>query len=138
MGQQKKKIITPQKGSLVKRKIAPLIFVMSLATLVLADDKKDNKFDAAKMVGDWTIIAGAKMGEKVEGDHLKVKVKVTKETFILDGEAGKFVMGYKLDTAADPVSIDMEIKEKRHSGRQSQRDRLGQSGRDEALLRSHG
>ncbi len=94
----------------MKRTITPLVFVLFLAAFVSADDKQDNKFDAAKMVGDWTIIEGVKTGEKVGSDHLKTKVKVTKDTFILEGDAGKFVMAYKLDTAADPVSVDMEIK----------------------------
>jgi len=81
-----------------------------MAAFAVADDKKD-KFEADKMVGDWTIVEGVRMGEKVGADRLKVKVKVSKETFTLEGEMGKFVMGYKLGTAATPVTIDMEIKE---------------------------
>jgi uncharacterized protein (TIGR03067 family) len=105
------KTIIPKKGFTVKRTIAPLVFALSIVAFVAADEKKDGKFDAAKMVGDWTIVEGAKAGEKVGDDHLKLQVKVTKETFILEGDIGKFVMGYKLDTATDPVGIDMEIKE---------------------------
>lgn len=84
---------------------------MSLGAVFAADDKKDAKFDAAKMVGDWKIVEGMKQGEKVGEDHLKVKVKATKDSFILESEMGKFVMAYKLNTATNPVGIDMEIKE---------------------------
>jgi uncharacterized protein (TIGR03067 family) len=105
------KTIPRKKGFPVKRLIAPLVFALSLVAFVAADDKKADKFDAAKMVGDWTIVEGVRAGEKVGEDHLQVKVTATKETFILDGPAGKFVMGYKLDTKASPVGIDMEIKE---------------------------
>lgn len=94
----------------MKHTVAPLVVVLSLAACVLADDKKD-KFEADKMIGDWTIVEGVRQGEKVGADHLKVKVKTTKDTFILEGEMGKFVMGYKLGTTASPVTIDMEIKE---------------------------
>jgi uncharacterized protein (TIGR03067 family) len=99
------------KGIPVKRTFAPLIIALFLTSFLSADDKKEGKFDAAKMVGDWKIAEGVKTGEKVGEDHLKVKVKVTKETFILDGEMGKFIMAYKLNTSADPVTIDMDIKE---------------------------
>jgi uncharacterized protein (TIGR03067 family) len=91
--------------------IAPLVFVLSLTAIAGADEKKDAKFDASKLVGDWKIVSGMKQGEKVGEDHLKVKVKTTKDSFILEGEMGKFVMGYKLTTSAKPVAIDMEIKE---------------------------
>lgn len=94
----------------MKHTIAPLALVLSLAAFAVADDKKD-KFEADKLVGDWSIVEGTKLGEKLGADHLKVKVKATKDTFILEGEMGKFVMGYKLGTAATPVTIDMEIKE---------------------------
>ncbi|CAN5591045.1 hypothetical protein BH10PLA2_BH10PLA2_16780 [soil metagenome] len=90
---------------------APLALVLSMTALVSADDKKDSKFDAAKMVGDWKIVAGTKQGEKVADDNLKVKVKVSKDTFTLESEMGKFVMAYKLNTATSPVGIDLEIKE---------------------------
>jgi uncharacterized protein (TIGR03067 family) len=95
----------------VKRILAPLVIALSLTAFVSADDKKDAKFDAAKLIGDWKIVEGVKQGEKVGEDHLKVKVKATKDSFILDGEMGKFVMAYKLNTTSKPVGIDMEIKE---------------------------
>jgi uncharacterized protein (TIGR03067 family) len=95
----------------VKFRIAPLVLVLSFAAMVSADDKKDSKFDAAKMVGDWKIVAGTKQGEKVAEDNLKVKVKVSKENFTLESDMGKFVMAYKLNPATNPVGIDLDIKE---------------------------
>src|SRR5438874_6462612 len=81
-----------------------------------ADDKKDApqpaKFDAAKLVGDWTYVSGVKAGEKVEKDRLEGKVTFTKDRITIPaGGDMKFVMAYKLDTKANPVTIDMEIKE---------------------------
>ena len=95
----------------MKRTLGPLVLALALTYSGFADDKKDGKFDPSKMVGEWRLVAGVRSGEKVDGDHLKDKVKVTKETIILEGEQGKFVMAYTLNPAVDPVTIDLEIKE---------------------------
>src|SRR5262245_58440647 len=84
---------------------------------VVADDTpkaapKTATFDPAKLVGDWTYVSGVKGGEKVEKDRLEGKVTFTKDRITIPaGGDMKFVMAYKLDTKASPVTIDMEIKE---------------------------
>lgn len=81
-----------------------------LAVGTLGADEKQTKFDAAKLVGDWNYVSGIKHGEKIDPDHLKNKVVITKETITLTGDM-KFVMKYKLDTTKNPVGISMEMTE---------------------------
>lgn len=82
------------------------LFVGSLG----ADDKKDAKFDATKLVGDWTYVSGTKNGEKANADNLKNKVTFTKDTITLHGEM-KFVMKYELDTSKSPVGFKLKMTE---------------------------
>jgi uncharacterized protein (TIGR03067 family) len=77
-----------------------------------AEEKKDAKFDAAKLVGKWDFESGQKPGEKLDADRLKDQsVEFTKETLTLKGPAGTFVMKYKIDTAKSPAAISLEITE---------------------------
>jgi uncharacterized protein (TIGR03067 family) len=87
--------------------------VMAAAVAVLftgvavADDKKEApKFDAAKMVGTWTITAGMKDGTKadVEKDKYKDAVKMTLKT-----PDGTFEFKYAVNDKASPVEVDLEI-----------------------------
>jgi uncharacterized protein (TIGR03067 family) len=82
-----------------------LIIAVSWAS---ADEKK--KFDAEKLVGDWTYVSGEKNGEKANADNLKNKVTFTKDTITLHGEM-KFVMKYELDTSKNPVGIKLKMTE---------------------------
>ena len=82
-----------------------------LAAPLAADDKKDDKkpaFDAAKLVGDWEYKSGEKSGTKVEGESLKPKIKITKETLAVGEGDMLFEFKYTLDTKANPVAIDLE------------------------------
>ncbi len=76
----------------------------------LGAEDKDAKFDGAKLVGDWTYVSGMKNGEKVNGDNLKNKVVITKETITLTGDM-KFVMKYELDASKKPVGIKLKMTE---------------------------
>jgi uncharacterized protein (TIGR03067 family) len=68
------------------------------------------KFDPAKIVGDWKYAAGTKAGEKLEADRLAGDVVITKETFTIPGgPTEKFVMSYKIDASHDPARIDLKI-----------------------------
>lgn len=94
--------------------LTPLALVVCIGWAA-ADDKKNEpksgKFDAAKIIGDWTYESGVKAGEKVPKDRLEGKVKITKDRLTIPSGTDKpFVMAYKLDTANNPVTIDMEIK----------------------------
>ena len=88
-------------------------FLFMLYPFARADDeKKGDKFDAAKMVGTWTYESGEKNGEKLDKDHFKdSKVVVTKETITLEGPQGKFVIKYTLDTKKNPVGLSMTMTE---------------------------
>ena len=81
-----------------------------LAVGSLGADEKEAKFDAAKLVGDWNYVSGVKHGEKVDADHLKNKVVITKDTLTLTGDM-KFVMKYELDAKKNPVGIKLEMTE---------------------------
>ena len=86
--------------------------VVVVATFVpVRAEEKPAKFDAAKMAGNWEIIAGEKDGTKSAGDALKGKIEITKDTIkILGGEKGEdvFLMKYKLDLDKKPVTIVIE------------------------------
>lgn len=91
-----------------------MVFCIALmiGSFVAADDKKDAKFDAAKLVGRWEYASGKKAGEEVPKDHLVGVVTWTKdEIHIPAGPDQKFVMAYKINADKSPVQIDMEIKE---------------------------
>ena len=81
-----------------------------LAVPLAADDKKDEaKFDAAKLVGTWEYTAGEKGGTKLEGDALKPKIKITKETITIGEGEMLFEFKYTVDAKASPAAIDMEM-----------------------------
>ena len=69
------------------------------------------EFDAAKMVGTWTLVSSEKGGEKASQDRLQFKVVITKETLAMKGNDAEFVMKYTLDTEKSPVSIALTITE---------------------------
>ena len=73
-----------------------------------ADDKKPEKaekFDAAKLVGDWKITDGMKAGEKIADDAGKGAVTITKDKISLKSMDMSFVFAYKIDDKKDPVAL---------------------------------
>lgn len=77
-----------------------------------ADDVKEAKFDAAKLVGTWQYVSGAKNGQKVDEARLRdQKVAITKDTITLKGEAGTFVMKYELDPKKTPATVKLTMTE---------------------------
>ena len=88
------------------------LMVLGLATLVMstvaAQDKKPEKLDPAKLIGDWKLSAGLKAGEKYE-DTTNSMTEVTKDKITVADDRATFVFGYKIDTKKTPVEIDMEI-----------------------------
>lgn len=95
--------------------LAFLGLFLSVAVLVAtAQEEKTKKetFDAAKMVGTWTYVSGEKNGEKLDKDHFKdSKVIITRENITLEGDSGKFVLAYKLDTKKSPVGLSLKMTE---------------------------
>jgi uncharacterized protein (TIGR03067 family) len=87
-----------------------MVVAVLSAGFVLADDKKEAKFDASKMIGTWTITTGIKDGEKSDADRLKgITFEVTKDTMTLKSPEGKFEFKYTIDDKTSPVTINMEI-----------------------------
>ena len=92
--------------------LATLAVALFLTPIVGAEEKKEAKFDPAKLVGDWTYVSGEKGGEKVAKENLAGKVTFGKDTITLPaGPDMKFVMAYKVDDKATPATINMEIKD---------------------------
>lgn len=88
------------------------VFTLALglaACLGLAANAQDKK-DAPKIEGTWTLVSGKKMGTDVDDMSKKAKYIIGKDKITIDGGDGKFVMGYKLDPK-NPMNIDMEILE---------------------------
>jgi len=79
-----------------------------LAAFAGAEDKKDATFDPAKMVGTWEYKSGEKNGTKVEGESLKPKIKITKESITVGEGDMLFEFKYTVDAKASPATIDME------------------------------
>lgn len=85
--------------------------LLLVATPVMAEDKKDEKFDASKLLGTWEYVSGMKNGEKADIANFKdQKVIFTKDKLTLDGPM-KFVMTYELDTTKSPAVIKLTMVE---------------------------
>jgi uncharacterized protein (TIGR03067 family) len=88
------------------------VFLLAALPLGAADkdkDAKDDKFDAAKLVGTWKYVSGETNGQKVPEDHLKdSSVVITKDTITLKGQ-DTFVIAYTLDAKKSPVAVSMKI-----------------------------
>ena len=92
------------------KRLATLGLVLGIALAAAAGDAK--KFDAAKLVGDWTYVEGMRGGEKIPEDRLSTKVTFTKDTVrVPAGKDATFLMAYKLNPKETPVAIDLEIKD---------------------------
>jgi uncharacterized protein (TIGR03067 family) len=90
--------------------------LLGLAALGLllapAAAEEKTKLEPDKLVGTWTYVSGVKNGTKMPADDLKKgTVIITKDTFTLKSEMGKFVMKYELDPAKTPCQIKIEITE---------------------------
>jgi uncharacterized protein (TIGR03067 family) len=81
-------------------------FAVAFGALAAAEDKK---FDAAKLEGNWEYKSGEKNGTKLEGDSLKPKIKITKDTITVGEGDMLFEFKYTLDAKKDPVAIDMTM-----------------------------
>jgi uncharacterized protein (TIGR03067 family) len=68
----------------------------------------EEKFDASKLVGKWTITSGAKFGEKLGEESIKGIIEFSKDKIIIgDGVKAEHEMSYKLDTSKTPAQISM-------------------------------
>lgn len=88
------------------------VLVAAVGFPALAEDKKDAKFDAEKMLGDWNVTGGKKMGKEIGDDGKKGSYTITKDKITLkeDGK-NQFVFGYTVDAKTSPANIELEILE---------------------------
>jgi uncharacterized protein (TIGR03067 family) len=94
------------------RKLGAAAVLVALCSVGVAEEDKGAKkgsLDAAKLVGTWKYVSGAKGGEEVKKDVFKgASVIISKKTITLKGK-DTFVLSYKLDTKKSPATIAMEI-----------------------------
>jgi uncharacterized protein (TIGR03067 family) len=92
--------------------LASLVAALFVVTVVGGEEKKEAKFDPAKLVGDWTYVSGTKGGENVPKENLAGKVTFTKDMITVPaGPDMKFLMAYTLDTKETPTAINIDIKD---------------------------
>ena len=74
-------------------------------------ERKESKFDAKKMVGNWALVSGKRAGADVAEERLAAVVKVSEKTFTMPaGPDASFVMKYEIESSKSPVQIDLEIE----------------------------
>lgn len=94
------------------RNWAIAVAIAMVAPAFAEDDKKLIAFDATKLVGDWTISAGKKMGKDLGDDAKKGTYTFGKDMITLkEGDKVSFAFSYTIEAKTTPMSIDMEIKE---------------------------
>jgi uncharacterized protein (TIGR03067 family) len=81
------------------------------ASAAAQDEKKPAKLDAAKLAGTWKLAEGMSAGVKSDAERLKGTATFAQDKITLKDDDMTFVIGYKLDSTATPVAIDMEILE---------------------------
>lgn len=87
-----------------------LIVAFIGAALATAEEK--NTFDAKKLEGSWTYVEGKRSGDAAAKESLQGKVTFTKDTITVPaGPDMKFTMAFKINAKANPVEIDIEIKD---------------------------
>ena len=94
---------------MTRTRLLALGLLLSFTALAGAEDKKPEKLDPAKLVGDWTLTEGVKAGEKTEKP--KGLATLTKDKITLKSDDMTFVFSYKIDDKKDPVAVDFEILE---------------------------
>lgn len=95
----------------MRKTLAPLALALLVVGQVSSEETKaKGAFDAAKLIGDWKIASGMRNGDKITEEGMKMPVKITKDTLSLGSGDQTFVMAYKLDTKANPVTIDLSLK----------------------------
>jgi uncharacterized protein (TIGR03067 family) len=84
--------------------------LLAAGPLGAGDKGKDDKFDPAKLVGTWKLVAGVKDGQKMgEEDLKKFQVILTKDQLTLKADDATFEMKYDLDAKKKPIAIKLEI-----------------------------
>lgn len=80
-------------------------------TVRAEEKKKEDKGDGLKLEGKYALVAGKKSGAAIDEEAKKGKYSFTADKITIEGMGVKFVIGYKVDAKATPMTIDMEILE---------------------------
>ena len=65
--------------------------------------------DAPKLEGKYTLVAGKVKGKDVSDDWKKAEYTFAADQVTIKGKQLTFVMGYKIDPSAEPMTIDMAV-----------------------------
>jgi uncharacterized protein (TIGR03067 family) len=91
---------------------AAAVWALGLAVCAGLTVQAQDKADAPKLEGKYTLVSGKKNGTAVTDEmSKKAEYIFEKDKIIIKGGDGQFVMSYKLDPKATPIGIDMEIVE---------------------------
>ncbi len=94
--------------------LAALTLAMVTGSLVAQDVPKQetqSRFDAAKMIGNWTYVSGKRAGNAASADNLASNVDINDKEFKLSNlpDGSEFTMEYKVDPEKSPAQIEMTI-----------------------------
>ena len=91
--------------------------VATVGFTAVAEEKKDSKFDAAQLVGDWNVTGGKKMGKEIGDEGKKGIYTFTKDKITLkdDGKV-MFEFTYSINAKTSPVNIELEISKSEIDG----------------------
>jgi uncharacterized protein (TIGR03067 family) len=82
-----------------------------------AEGDKEKKLDAAKLIGTWKLVSAEKGGQRKGEDELKDQtLTITRDSWALKTEAGKFVMKYELDASKTPARVKLTMTESPFGG----------------------
>jgi uncharacterized protein (TIGR03067 family) len=84
-------------------------FALGLALVTLLGRAAAQKGEAPKLEGKYTLVAGKVRGKAVGDDWKKAEYEFTPVQVTIKGKAVSFVMGYKIDPSAEPMTIDMAV-----------------------------
>lgn len=86
------------------------VLIAGIGFPALAEDKKDAKFDAEKLIGEWNVTGGKKLGKEIGDEAKKGSYTISKDKITLkEDDKVMFEFSYTIDAKTSPVSIDLEI-----------------------------
>lgn len=72
--------------------------------------EQETKFDAKKMLGEWSFVAGQQGDTRSSPERMQGVVKIDEKAIKMPaGPDATFVMSYKIDAATSPVAVDFKI-----------------------------
>jgi uncharacterized protein (TIGR03067 family) len=91
---------------------AAAVWALGLAVCAGLAVRAQDKADAPKLEGKYTLVSGKRDGrDGIDEMSKKAEYIIGKETITIKGGDAQFVIKYKLDPKATPTAIDLEITE---------------------------